>query len=284
MRQRSITILALMLAASPANAGSISDRIYPAPKTPLTLSGLDPAAVIITATTADGLILKGIAVPARGKPMLVVFHGNGSSAADAVRWFAPMIAAGYGVVAAEYRGYSANPGRPDEAGLAADADAFFALARARANGAPIWVVGHSLGGGVALGLSRRRKLDAVITIGAFTRLRAAAPAIARAFLPDAYRNLDAMPALDEPYFLIHGTADGTVPAKEGEALHSAAGRAKKDGASFVILGGDHHPPGEILAAIFRVIATRLAGGGYDPAPLPGEIKLIPFGQSKPLNP
>jgi fermentation-respiration switch protein FrsA (DUF1100 family) len=284
MRTRSIVLLSLALLAAPASAGSIANRIYPAPKTPLTLSGLDPAATMISVTTADGLTLTGIAVPARGKPVLLVFHGNGSSAADTMRWFAPLIAEGYGVVAAEYRGYSANPGKPDEAGLAADADAFFEAARARANGAPIWVVGHSLGGGVALGLSRRQKLDAVVTIGAFTRLRVAAPKIARVFVPDAYRNLDAIPALDEPYFLIHGTADGTISANEGKALYEAAVVGKKDGAAFVAEGADHHPPGDMLAAIFAVIERRLTIGRYDATPLPSTVRLIPFGATAPVNP
>ena len=284
MRARLTAILALALFATSASAGSIADRIYPAPKAPLTLAGLDPAAAMVEARTGDGLTLKGIAIPTRGKPVLLILHGNGSSAADSVRWFAPLIAQGYGVVAAEYRGYSANPGKPDQAGLAADADAFLAVARSRAGGAPVWVVGHSLGGGVALGLARREKVDAVITIGTFSRLRAAAPKIARALVPDAYRNIDAVAALDEPWFLIHGTADQVIPVSEGRLLYGAAVVAKKDGAAFVAEGADHHPSGAILAAIFAVIEQHLKNGRYDPAPLPGSVKLLPFGASAPLNP
>jgi len=278
------TILALVLLPLPAAAGPFDKRIYPAPTAPLSLDGLPAATAKVAVTTADGLRLDGLAVPARGKPTLLIFHGNGSSAADAVRWFAPLIAQGYGVVAAEYRGYSGNPGKPDEAGLAADADAFFALARATAGGTPVWVVGHSLGGGVAFGLARRAKLDALVTIGTFTRLRAAAPKIARAMIPDAYRTIDAVAALDEPWYLIHGTADETISIKEGETLHIAAGAARKDGASFVILGADHHPSGDVLAAIFAAIARRLAGDGDAATGLPAAVKLVPFGQTAPINP
>lgn len=278
-------LTAMMVAlAAPASASSISDRIYPAPMAQLSVSGLDPAAAMIAVTTSDGVVLKGIAVPPRGKPVLLVFHGNGSSAADTIRWFSPLIAQGYGVVAAEYRGYSGNPGKPGEAGLAADADAFFAYARLQAKGAPVWVVGHSLGGGVAFGLAWRHRLDAVITIGTFTRLRAVAPKIARALIPDAYRNIDAIATLDEPYFLIHGTMDGIVPPQEGKALFDAVTLAKKDGAAFVIKGADHHPAGETLAAIFTVIAKRLAGGNYDAGPLSKGVQLVPFGATAPLAP
>lgn len=279
-----VTILALALLPLPAIAGPFDKRIYPAPTAPLSLDGLPATTTRIEVTTADGVRLTGLAIPARGKPILLLLHGNGSSAADAVRWFAPLITQGYGIVAAEYRGYSGNPGKPDEAGLAADADAFLAYARATAVGAPVWVVGHSLGGGVAFGLAQRAKLDALITIGTFTRLRAAAPKIARAMIPDAYRNIDAVPVLDEPWFLIHGTADDTVPINEGEQLHTAAGKAGKDGASFVILGADHHPSGDLLAAIFAVVAGRLAGEDYAAAGLPSSIKLVPFGRSAPINP
>lgn len=279
-----MAVLAL-LAPAPVTAGSITDRIYPAPKTALSLDGLAPESRLVEVTSADGLTLKGIAIPARaGKPVVLVFHGNGSSAADTMRWFAPLIGRGYGVIAAEYRGYSANPGKPDEAGLAADADAFFAYAQTQRGDAPLWVVGHSLGGGVALALARRKPLDAVITIGAFTRLRDMTSKITRGFIPDAYNNLSALPAIDEPWFLIHGSADATVPIGMGEKLHIAAGAAKRKGASFVVMGADHKPPADALIAIFDQIARRLSGAGFDPAALPTAIKVIPFGQSAPLNP
>lgn len=285
MRARHIAaIFAFALVATPAAAGPLDKRIYPAPTSPLSLDGLPATAGLIDVTTADTLHLAGIAVPARGKPVLLVFHGNGSSAADSVRWFAPLIAQGFGIVAAEYRGYSANPGRPDERGLAADADAFFAYAQTIAKDAPIWVVGHSLGAGVAFGLAGRQHLAALITIGAFSRLRAAAPKIARAMIPDAYRNIDAVAALDEPWFQVQGTADEVVPAGDAILLYRAAASAKRDGAAFVVRGGEHHPSGDTLAAIFAVIAGRLAGGNYDPAPLPKEVQLFPFGASAPINP
>ena len=275
--------IALTLAAAPASAGLISDQIYPAPQGPLTLRGLDPAATLIVVTT-DGLRLNGIMVAARGKPTLLVFHGNGSSAADAIRWFEPLIAQGDGIVAAECRGYSANPGKPDEAGLAADTNAFLAIARARAEDAPVWVVGHSLGGGVALGLARHQKLDAFVTIGTFTRLRAVASKAARPFLPDAYRNIDAVPLLDELWYLIHGTADDVVPVSEAKALYDAAVVAKTNGAAFVLKGVGHHPDGAMLAAVFAVIGRHILAGTYEAKSLPTEAQLVPFGASAPLNP
>jgi dipeptidyl aminopeptidase/acylaminoacyl peptidase len=256
----------------------------------LTTTDLPPTAQPVTVRTADALTLHGLLIPPKtGQPLLLLFHGNGSSAADALRWFAPLIEHGYGVLAAEYRGYSANPGAPDEPGLARDADAFYAFAQSQVpqaaqNPAQIWIVGHSLGAGVAFGLAQRQHLTALVTIGAFTRLRDATPRIARAFVPDAYRNRDAIPALDEPWFLIHGTADDVVPAAQGEALHTAAGAAHKPGASFVILGADHHPDAALLVPVFAAIGRDLTTGALSAEGMPGQVKLVPFGQRAPLNP
>lgn len=271
-----LSAMAVIQPATPAMAGVLQSRIYPAPTTPLGLKGLPDTTTLIEVKTADGLVLKGLEVaPRDGRPVLLLLHGNGSSAADAVRWFAPLIERGYGIVAAEYRGYSANPGKPDEPGLAADADAFYARARTLAGTARLIVVGHSLGAGVAFGLAMREKLDALVTIGAFTRLKAMMPKIARGFVSDEYDNLADVPKLDEPWFLLHGLRDATVPASEGNALHNAAVRADRDGASFVLTDADHHPDGKLIATVIDTFEARLEGAAW-PTDLPPQIGIFPF--------
>ncbi|MES2042253.1 MAG: alpha/beta hydrolase [Pseudomonadota bacterium] len=280
----SVAAVALLFLVVPAHAGPINNRIYPAPKVALTLDGTPTGTAEITVGTSDGLALKGLALTAQaGRPTLLVFHGNGSSATTLMRWFAPLAAKGYGIIAAEYRGYSGNPGKPSEPGLANDADAFLAHARAL-HPSRLIVVGHSLGGAVALGLAGRRKVDAVVTLGAFTQLREFVPKIARGFVGDRYDNLAAVAALTAPYFLVHGTADDTVPAQMGAALHDVAGKAHLRGASFVIMGASHAPSGDDLAIVLGQVERNLDGAGFDLAALPKEIKLVPFGQAKPLNP
>ncbi|MCY1172828.1 hypothetical protein D9M73_129720 [compost metagenome] len=272
-----LTIL-LLAGATPVLSQSIHDRIYPAPTTPIATAALPAGAERVAVHTSDGLSITGAAIAAApGKPTLLVFHGNGSSAMSTLDWFAPAIAKGYGVVAAEYRGYSGNPGRADEAGLAHDADAFYAEARRRAGGGRVIVVGHSLGGGVAFGLASRQKLDALVTIGTFTSLRAMVPKIARAFVSDRYDNLATVPTLDEPYFLIHGLADDTVPAAMGQELHKAAYAAKRTGFSLVIQGANHHPDGALLAAILEMIVAHLDHPDAAPLALPDTVKMYGFG-------
>jgi len=105
-------ILGLLLATPVgAQVPRIHRQIYPSPAAPVSIAGLADGAMLDTVHTADGLTLKGIESPPRdGKPTFLIFHGNESSAMEAMRWFAPLIAQGYGTVAAEYREYGGNPG------------------------------------------------------------------------------------------------------------------------------------------------------------------------------
>jgi len=266
---------ALFLAA-PAGA-QIHERIYPAPTAPLAAADLPAGAVINTVRTADGLTLKGAEIaPRDGRPTLLVFHGNASSATRSMRWFAPLIADGYGVVAAEYRQYSGNPGRASERGLAADADAFYARARAVAGGGRVIVVGHSLGGGVAFGLARRHRLDALVTIGTFTEVRTLAPAAARWLISDRYDNARAIATLDEPCYVVHGTADEVIPFAHGEALRRAASATRRTGALVTIRGAGHGPDGDVLSAILRFVTAKTWGGGAPDPQLPRTVQLTPF--------
>ena len=283
MKLISLLAAAGLLVPAPSGAQSIASRIYPAPTAPLASIPLTKPARLIAVTTRDGLKLNGIVHEGGAqRPLLLVLHGNASSAAGALEWLRPLAAAGYGIVAAEYRGYSGNPGRPGEAGLVEDARAFLAEARRIAGTRPVWVVGHSLGGAVGLSLSRSEKFDALITIGTFTRLREMAPALARALVPNEYDNGRSVSQLDEPWYLVHGTADEVVPWKQGEALHKLA--RTKSGASFVVLGATHRPDAGQLLAILESVASHRRSGKLAADGLPKMVKLIPFGSGGPLNP
>ncbi|GAA4016067.1 alpha/beta hydrolase [Sphingomonas swuensis] len=250
-------LLSTLLVAAPACGSPVTDRIYPAPQEALTLAGLPSGSKFLPVTTRDGVKLTGILAPGRAdRPLLLVFHGNASSATTALRWLGPLTEDGYRILSAEYRGYSGNAGKPSEAGLVQDAAAFLAAARIEAGGQPVWVVGHSLGGGVALALSRSEKLDALVTIGTFTRIRDMAPTLARALVPDEFRNADAARALDEPWYLIHGSRDDVVPVTHGKALFDLA--AGKDGRAFVIRDADHRPAVRDLRSILAAIAASQA--------------------------
>lgn len=273
-----LALTSTLFLAAPACAGPVSSLIYPAPQAPITLDGLPAGSRFVDVTTSDDLKLRGIVSPGRAdRPLLLVFHGNASSAQTTMAWLAPLKDDGFGILTASYRGYSGQPGRPSEAGLLADARTFLAAARAEAAGRPIWVVGHSLGGGVALALSRTERLDALVTIGTFTRLRDMAPRLGRALVPDEYRNSDALRTLDEPFYLIHGSRDDVVPANHGQALYNAA--AGKRGGAFLLRDADHVPSATDLRLIFGAIAADLAS---QPLPdLPPATRALRFSPRPP---
>lgn len=270
-----------------AQASFVRNQIYPAPTAPLSSEGAPGGAELIRVESADGLTLTGLWAPGSAeRPVLVLVHGNAFSARDAVNWFTPVIEAGYGVMAVEYRGYSGNPGTPDEAGLARDADAFLAQARtlARASAGrqagprPIWIVGHSLGGGVAMGLAERHPPEVLVTIGTFTRIRDLVPPLIRGAVPDSYRNIDWAGTTPAPWFLVHGQADSVVPVDHARTLHAAAGRTGRAGAGVFISDGRHNPGARTLLAILEAIRTRPADGNLSGEGLPPAVRIIPFGQ------
>lgn len=88
---------------------------------PLSEAGVNPAFRELAVKTEDGLGLKGWYAPATTKPFTIVFfHGNGDSLHTAAHIADPYVAAGYGFLVTEYRGYSGLPGKPTESGLYAD--------------------------------------------------------------------------------------------------------------------------------------------------------------------
>ena len=120
--------------------------------------------------------------------MLLQLHGNAMTAQQAASWFAPLIAEGYGMIFAEYCGYSGNPGSPSEAGAALDAAAWSDLAFARADhvmpARPVYYVAHSLGGGVAFQAAGHNVPTALVTIGAFADTPSPAPMGIAALIAD----------------------------------------------------------------------------------------------------
>ena len=117
--------------------------------------GARPGAPLATATPGDGTRVMH-SFPAEGRPQAVILalHGYGD-AGDLTfgRAAAAWAARGIAVHAPDQRGFGANPSRrhwPGVDALAADALAEARALRRRYPGLPLTVVGHSMGGGVAL--------------------------------------------------------------------------------------------------------------------------------------
>jgi fermentation-respiration switch protein FrsA (DUF1100 family) len=260
LRTLSLVAGVLLLAGC---AGFVRERIYqPAPISAQAPVWQGTAPQPVTARTSDGLTLNGFYWPpaGRSRDILVFFHGNAGNRQSAALLAEPLTRHGSGVLVASYRGYGGNPGRPNEAGLFADGAAFVALARRLQPNGRLYLLGWSMGGAVALELAGTTPVDGVATVGAFSRLSDAAPALTRPFLPDRFDNLAAISRIRAPVYLFHATQDEVIPYAHAERLRAASGGR----ATIVtIRGGSHRPD---FGAIADTIWQALEGRGPDGRP------------------
>jgi pimeloyl-ACP methyl ester carboxylesterase len=262
-----ISLVAALLALSVGGCATISRDILYSPNSrveTVAWTGTPPQA--ITVTTTDTLDLPGYYWP--GTPgdedIILFFHGRNWNAERSANAAQHLAGAGNAVLVASYRGFGDNPGSPSEAGLLRDAAAFIARARALAGpNARVWLVGHSLGAAVALhSAARDQHVSGVIAMSAFVRIAAAAPKVTRAFIPDRWKNLDALKALDIPVVFVQGELDRLVPPGSADALFAAY-----QGPSSLVVGAAsrHNPDMSLLSPWLNRMIDALRS---QPADLP----------------
>jgi uncharacterized protein len=184
---------------------------------------------------ADGVRLHGWWVPAaaadrRGHVLLL--HGNAGNIGDRVPHVELLAAAGFDVLAFDYRGYGRSSGRPDEQGTYRDARAALGalLGQDGVDPSRVLYLGESLGGAIALELALGSPPAGLVLQSTFTSIRDMArlhyPLIPRAAVPDAYPSLRLIGGLRAPLLCLHGERDEIVPLLHGEALFDAAPQPK----------------------------------------------------------
>ncbi|XP_072025680.1 lysophosphatidylserine lipase ABHD12-like [Amphiura filiformis] len=96
-------------------------------------------------------------VLADGKPIVIYFHGNGGTRASShrVQTYKILAQLDYHVIATDYRGYADSSGWPSAQGIFEDAESVYHWARRVGKGSPVYLLGHSLGTGVAARVSKR---------------------------------------------------------------------------------------------------------------------------------
>ena len=220
------------------------------------LYGLDYQPVELHA--ADGTELFAWFLPARGNAQgtVLYLHGNGQNISTQFANVAWMPAAGFNVLALDYRGYGGSQGEPSLAGAQLDIDAAMQAMLARADVDPqrIIVFGQSLGGALAIyyvaHTRYRENIKALVVDSAFSdyerigqeKLAAAiitwpfqwfaSLTIDNSYSPEAsVRMLSPVPLL-----LIHGDSDSLVPLRHSQRLYELAGYPKE---LWVVPGAGH---------------------------------------------
>lgn len=194
----------------------------------------DPVSVV----TKDGLKLTGFftAPQDHTKPILLAFHGNASQPDWQSYDLAGLVKKGYGVLLAEYRGYAGNPGKPTEAGLYQDAEAYldYLVNNPHLRSNPIVVYGQSIGSGPAVEITARHpdKIKALILEVPFDNL---VNVVAKHYplipfksklLKDQYRSDDKIGNLVMPKLFILAGKDNVVGHDTGERLYRLAAEPK----------------------------------------------------------
>ncbi|MCP4416290.1 MAG: alpha/beta fold hydrolase [Chloroflexi bacterium] len=110
----------------------------------------------ITFTTSDGLQLSGWYIPAQGKDgaTLIFVHGLGSNRSSLLDQAAMLAADGYGAILFDLRAHGRSEGEKSSWGLLEVADIEAALIflqqQSEVNSEKIGVIGHSMGGAIAI--------------------------------------------------------------------------------------------------------------------------------------
>ncbi|MDZ4199213.1 MAG: alpha/beta fold hydrolase [Kiritimatiellia bacterium] len=163
---------------------------------------------------------------------VLVFHGNAGFALHRDYISSALLTAGPGqireVALFEYPGYGARPGHPSQPAFLEAAEEAFMQLREELPDARIFLVGESIGAGVACALAGAHP-DAVaglLLITPFTSLtdvgRHHYPYLpVGRFLRDRYDNVTALKGYAGPVGIVVADADTVVPAKLGRKLHQS---------------------------------------------------------------
>jgi pimeloyl-ACP methyl ester carboxylesterase len=193
----------------------------------------------------------------------IVFHGNAGHAGHRAFYAQALTPLGLRVILAEYPGYGPRAGKPSEASLTRDAEA--TLARAyREHGAPLLLIGESLGAAVAAAAAAQRPeltaglllitpWDKLTTVGAHHY-----PWLpVKWLLRDEYDSALNLATFQRPVVVAIAERDSIVPARFGTALHTALAAPKL---LVVIRDSDHNDWPERVDATWWRAATDFVLG------------------------
>ncbi|KAI9318545.1 Alpha/Beta hydrolase protein [Dichotomocladium elegans] len=199
-----------------------------------------------TIVTADQKHLQGLVVSRKDStvttdgPVMVYFQGNAGNMIHRLPLFDTILAAvpSLTIVGICYRGFGSSGGRASEKGLCRDADAILAHVQRQFSHRPIYLYGHSLGGGVAIDLLHRQQPRRLSTIrgliieNTYTSILDMVkalyprytpyPWIAKHFLWNHWKSRERIRNLTTPILFLSSQNDEIVPSSHMESLYQSA--------------------------------------------------------------
>jgi uncharacterized protein len=178
-------------------------------------------------------------------PVILYLHGARWNLTGSVTRVDRWRKLGFNVLAVDYRGFGQSSDlSPSEETAYEDAEAAWTYLARIAPQSARYIVGHSLGGAIAVELARRRPdANGLVLEATFTSVRDMVAQSPWSFLPvdliltQEFDALKKIPELRVPVVVVHGTRDAVVPYEMGEKLYAAARAPKR----FIkVEGGSHH--------------------------------------------
>ncbi|BHH85032.1 alpha/beta hydrolase [Desulforhopalus sp. 52FAK] len=181
--------------------------------------------------TRDGVTVRGWLVnPLYARHRLIIYYGgNGEDVYLNVDEFEALQCATLFVA---YRGYGPSEGEPGEDAIFTDALGIFDDIKARYPVSDIFLMGRSLGSGVACYLASKREVEGSILITPYDSLVAVAQSIyswlpVSALLRHRFDSTQYVTGVDSPFLIFYGGRDNVVPpARTERLLEYIKGRTK----------------------------------------------------------
>ena len=220
---RGLLIAVLVLSWASATAGATGD-------TPPTLkaacgSAFGLHAHALWASTADGVRLYMVEA-GTGKTTVVLAHGGRSDLCDTLPYAARLLAAGYRIVAFDFRG-SGRSEAPARDGLALGRDLAAAVAHARQSGADrIFLIGSSMGGAAIVQNTAALRVDGRISLSG-TRL----------WPGFGINDPTGLARIRDPFLYVGSRDDWRAPLGEARSIFRRVGATDKRMVSYP--GSDH---------------------------------------------
>jgi len=198
---------------------------------------------------------------------IIIFHGNAGTAADRVYYVKTLTHLGYRVILAEYPGYGGRKGELGEETFVLDAKETLRLASEK-YGAPIFLLGESLGCGVAAAVAK----DSLVTIEGIilitpwdTLLSIAREKMSwipvRLFLRDTYDTIGNLKNYQGRLAIIGAEQDEVIPIQHARALFSSRSGAQGLNKMYTIKGAGHNDwPGMVDLAWWKELADFIQVG------------------------
>ncbi len=164
---------------------------------------------------------------------VVVFHGNGGTAADRVYYLDAFSALGYRVILAEYPMYGGRKGELGEKAFVSDARETIQLAY-KEYGGSLFILGESMGCGVAAAAVKETPvpIDGIILITPWDTLASLAHSLfpflpVRLLLRDNYDSISNLASYKGRIAVIGAEKDEVIPIRHAENLYGSLSRTAK---------------------------------------------------------